>query len=293
MSIFNGLSSIVEADYPLAKHTWYAIGGPADYFVRPQTVEELQEVMIRCRDNDIRTYVVGLGSNLLIPDEGVRGAVIKLEADHFRQTHFDGDTVTVWAGAELRRLILTSVKKGFSGIEILSGIPGSIGGAVRMNAGGHFGDIGTVVESVTLMDKQGKIFEKRKPELSFDYRSTNITAPLILNAKLNLKSADPEQILRTVQECWILKKNTQPLNSRNCGCIFKNPRGHSAGALVDRAGLKGLRIGGAKVSEKHGNFIEADRGCQSADVLKLIDAVRERVREQFNIEMNLEIQVWK
>ncbi|MHC4193475.1 MAG: UDP-N-acetylmuramate dehydrogenase, partial [Planctomycetota bacterium] len=204
----------------------------------------------------------------------------------------DSDRVTAWAGAELGKLVLDCVRKGLSGLEALTGIPGSVGGAVKMNAGGNFGDIGAAVQTVTLMDKEGNIFEKSKPELVFDYRRTNVTAKFILNAALALNSADPEQIMRTVKEIWIYKKNNQPLNTKNSGCIFKNPRGVSAGALVDRAGLKGLQIGGAVVSEKHANFIIAQDGCTSRDVMRLIDAIRERVKEQFGIELELEIEIW-
>lgn len=292
MNIFSGLEKIVETNYPLAKDTWYGLGGPADYFIKPETVEQLKTIARRCNENNIPIYVLGFGSNLLINDDGLRAAVIKLEAEKFARTQFDGEQLTAWAGAKLSELVLTCVKKGLSGIEALTGIPGSIGGAVRMNAGGNFGDIGTVIETVTLMDSQGNIFEKSKPELMFDYRGTNITAQFILNATLKLTSADPEQIMRTVKEIWIYKKNSQPLNTRNCGCVFKNPRGVSAGALIDRAGLKGLQIGGAIVSDKHANFIIAEKGCKSRDVVRLIDAVKERVKEQFGIELELEVEIW-
>lgn len=292
MNIFSGLEKIVETNYPLAKDTWYGLGGPADYFIRPETVEQLKTIARRCNENNIPIYVLGFGSNLLINDDGLRAAVIKLEAEKFEQTQFDGEQLTAWAGAKLSELVLTCVKKSLSGIEALTGIPGSIGGAVRMNAGGNFGDIGAAIETVTLMDSQGDIFEKSKPELMFDYRRTNITAQFILNARLKLTSADPEQIMRTVKEIWIYKKNSQPLNTRNCGCVFKNPRGVSAGALIDRAGLKGLQIGGAVVSEKHANFIIAEKGCKSRDVVRLIEAVKERVKEQFGIELELEIEIW-
>ncbi|MHC4913018.1 MAG: UDP-N-acetylmuramate dehydrogenase [Planctomycetota bacterium] len=293
MSIFSGLERIVKTDYPLAKQSWYGLGGPADYFIRPETVEQLKEVVQRCNENKVRIYVLGFGSNLLISDEGVRGAVVKLEAEEFSETQFDGEQVTAWAGAELSKLVLTCVEKGLSGIEALTGIPGSVGGAVKMNAGGNFGDIGAAVETVTLMDKGGDIFEESKPELIFDYRQTNITAKFVLNAQLKLAESDPEQIVRTVKEMWIYKKNNQPLNTRNCGCIFKNPRGVSAGALIDRAGLKGLQIEGAAVSEKHANFIIAEKGCKSRDVMRLIEAIKERVKEQFDIELELEIEIWK
>ena len=290
--MFSGLEEIVETNYPLAKKTWYGLGGPADYLIRPKTTKQLKKVVERCRENGIRIHVLGFGSNLLISDEGVRAAVIKLDTGEFTQIHFDEQEVTAWAGAELSKLVLTCVEKGLSGIEALTGIPGSVGGAVKMNAGGNFGDFGAVVDSVTLMDTTGNVFEKSKPELVFDYRQTNIAAKFILNAKLKLNAAAPEQIMQTVKEIWIYKKNNQPLNTKNSGCIFKNPRGVSAGALIDRAGLKGLQIGGAIVSDKHANFIIALDGCTSRDVLRLIEAVKQRVKEQFDLDLELEIEIW-
>lgn len=293
MTTFAGLEQIVEENVPLSECTWYGLGGPAKYLIKPRSVEELKEVACRCGDNNIPIRVLGFGSNLLVSDKGLKAAVIKLESEQFSQTEFDGAQVTAWAGAELDKLVLNCVRKGLSGIEGLTGIPGSIGGSVRMNAGGSFGDIGAAVEKVTLMDSQGSVFEKGKPELIFDYRRTNITAPFIMSATLDLAEGEPEQIMRTVKEIWIYKKNNQPLNTRNSGCIFKNPRGLSAGALIDRAGLKGLQIGGAKVSEKHANFIVAGKGCKSKDVLRLIDSVKERVKKEFDIELELEIEIWE
>jgi UDP-N-acetylmuramate dehydrogenase len=293
MNIFSGLEQIVKTNYPLAEQTWYGLGGPADYFISPRDLEQLKEVTKRCNENDVAIYVMGFGSNLLIVDEGLRAAVIKLDAEKLSQTHFAGEQLTACAGAELSKLVLTCVKKGLSGLEALTGIPGSIGGAVKMNAGGNFGDIGAAVEAVTLMDSQGNIFEESKPELVFDYRRTNITAKFILNARLKLAEGDPEQIMRTVKEIWIYKKNNQPLNTKNSGCVFKNPRGVSAGALIDRAGLKGQRVGGAVVSEKHGNFIVAEKGCTSRDVMELIDTVKQKVKEQFGVELELEIEIWE
>jgi UDP-N-acetylmuramate dehydrogenase len=293
MNIFSGLEKIVETKYPLAKETWYGLGGPADYFIRPQTTDQLQDIVKRCNENNLPIYVLGFGSNLLVADEGVRGVVIQLKTENFSQMNFDKDSVSAGAGAELGNLLFTCARKGLSGLEPLAGIPGSVGGSVRMNAGGNFGDIGAVVESATLMDKDGKIFEKKKPELQFDYRRTNITAKFILEAKISLAEGNPEQITRNIKEIWVFKKNNQPLNTINSGCIFKNPRGLSAGAMIDRAGLKGLQIGGAIVSEKHANFIIAQKGCTSRDVMRLIDLIREKVRNQFNLELELEIEIWK
>ena len=293
MDAFSGLENIVRTDYPLAKDTWYRLGGPADYFIRPENIDQLKEVVSRCNDNSIPIYVMGFGSNLLVSDQGVRGAVIKLEADQFTHTEFEGEHVTAGAGADMRKLVRTCVEEGLSGLEALTGIPSSVGGAVKMNAGGRFGDVGSVVESVRLMDTNGQVFEKSKPELVFDYRRTNITAKFILGARLRLNPADPEQVLRTVKEVWIYKENSQPsLKTKNSGCIFKNPKGVSAGALIDRAGLKGLQVGGAVVSDKHANFILAEKGCTSRDILRLIEAIKERVREQFDTELELEIEIW-
>jgi UDP-N-acetylmuramate dehydrogenase len=293
MNIFSGLEKIVETKHPLAKETWYGLGGPADYFIKPQDTEQLALVVKRCNENRIPIYVLGYGSNLLVCDEGVRGAVIQFKSDYFSQIKFVKEQVIAGAGVELSRLLLTCAKKGLSGLEPLTGIPGSVGGAVRMNSGGNFGDIGTVVESVTLMDNDGKVSEKKKPELQFDYRQTNITAKFILEAKINMTAGDPEQITKTIKENWVYKKNNQPLNTINSGCIFKNPRGLSAGAMIDRTGLKGLQIGGAIVSEKHANFFIAQKGCTSRDVMRLIELVKEKVQKQFNVELELEIEIWK
>lgn len=296
MVIFSGLEKIVETKHPMAKETWYGLGGPADYFIRPENTEQLAQVVKRCNENKIPIFVLGYGSNILISDKGVRGAIIQLKGEKFSQISFVKEQVIAGAGVELSRLILTCAKKGLSGLEPLTGIPGSIGGAIRMNSGGNFGDIGTIVESVTLMDKDGKVSEKKKPELQFDYRQTNITAKFILEAKINMTPGDPEQITKTIKENWVYKKNNQPLNTVNAGCVFKNPRGLSelsAGAMIDRAGLKGTQIGGAIVSDKHANFFIAQKGCTSHDVLKLIDVVKEKVLKQFNVELELEIEIWK
>lgn len=292
MNIFTGLEAIVEKDAPMSDYTWYGLGGKADYIVRPRTLEQLSDVAKRCSENGVEMKVLGFGSNLLITDEGVRGVVIKLEGQYFDYIKFEDESVTAGAGVNIGKLVLDCVRKEMSGLESLTGIPGSLGGSVRMNAGGSFGDIGSSVESVTLMDKLGNIYEKSKPELAFDYRSSNITAKFILDAKINLTRSEPDAILKTVKEIWMYKKNSQPLNTKSAGCIFKNPRGLSAGALIDRAGLKGMTTGGAVVSEKHGNFILANKGCKASDVLKLIDKIKASVKEKFNVELQLEIEIW-
>ncbi|MCD6304473.1 MAG: FAD-binding protein, partial [Planctomycetes bacterium] len=193
---------------------------------------------------------------------------------------------------DMGRLVLQCVREGRSGLEALTGIPGSVGGCVRMNAGGAFGDIGSCNESVEVMTAAGEVFTRYRGELAFAYRSTNIAAPFILAAEFRLAEDDPHRILRQVKQIWIYKKNTQPLSNRNAGCVFKNPRGMSAGALIDRAGLKGRRVGGAYVSQKHANFILADPGTRASDVLKLINVIRETVYKRSEVYLELEIEIW-
>jgi UDP-N-acetylmuramate dehydrogenase len=292
MNIFSGLEEIVKTDCSLREYTWYGMGGKADYLVVPQDIEQLKTAVTRCNENNLPFYVLGFGSNLLIKDKGVKGAVIKLGGAEFAETKFEDEWVTAGGGASLNNLVLDCVRRGLSGLEPMTGIPGSIGGAVKINSGGNFGDIGAAVQSVMLMDKDVNVFEKTKPELIFDYRHSNISASFILGAKIKLAAGEPEQIMRTTKEIWIRKKNSQPLSSRNSGCIFRNPPGMSAGALIDRAGLKGLAVGGAMVSEKHANFIIANDGCSSSDVIRLIEIARQRVKENFDVDLELEIEIW-
>jgi UDP-N-acetylmuramate dehydrogenase len=292
VSPFSGLDDVVAENVPLAPYTWYKIGGPARWYVRPRNAEELQEAAGRCLENDIPIYVLGLGANLLVGDEGVNGAVFRLSHDHWRQVRIAGGRVEAGAGVDMQKLVLRTVKQGLAGVECLAGIPGTVGGGVRMNAGGKFGDIGAVVSRVQVMASDGTHFERTKDDLVFEYRSTNISAPFILGATLELEEEDPDRLVRRMKEIWMYKKNSQPLNTKNAGCIFKNPRGLSAGALIDQAGLKGMRIGGAEVSTKHANFIIAHPGCRADDVLRLIKVIKEKVYEKNEIVLESEVKIW-
>jgi UDP-N-acetylmuramate dehydrogenase len=283
---------VVQENVPLKPYTWYKIGGPARWFIRPRNVEELQEAAKRCTENDIPIYVLGLGANLLVSDEGVNGAVFRLDHDHWRRVKFDKQVAEVGAGVDMQKLIIRACRQGLAGIESLAGIPGTVGGGVRMNAGGKFGDIGAVVTRVQVMDADGILFERFKDDLVFEYRSTNISAKFILGATLELDEDDPDRIMKRTKEIWMYKRNTQPLNTKNCGCIFKNPRGLSAGALIDQTGLKGMRVGGAEVSDKHANFIVAHPGCSADDVLKLMKIIQEKVYDKHQVQLESEVQVW-
>ena len=291
-SPFFGLEEVVQKDVPLARYTWYGIGGPAKYFIRPRSIEELQLASQRCAENQIPIHVLGLGANLLVSDAGVNAAVFRLDQDFFRHVKFEKNIVEVGAGVDMQKLILMACRNGLSGLECLAGIPGTVGGGIRMNAGGKFGDIGAVVKRVGVMDVSGLLFDRTKDDLIFDYRSTNISAKFITHAQFELDEEDPERIMRKVKEIWMYKRNSQPLNTKNAGCIFKNPRGLSAGALIDQAGLKGMKVGGAEVSDKHANFIIAHSGATADDVLKLVKIIREKVFEKDGIHLESEVQVW-
>ncbi|MFT3789186.1 MAG: UDP-N-acetylmuramate dehydrogenase [Tepidisphaeraceae bacterium] len=292
-SPFRGLEAIVEEGASLRRHTWYRIGGPAQYLVRPRSIEELREAVLRCGENGLPMRVLGLGANLLVRDEGVDGAVLKLDDGVFGEFTIDGELVKCGAGVDLGKLIVQTIRAGLAGIEVLAGIPATIGGAVRMNAGGKFGDIGAVVEAVTVMDSTGVVTTLAKHEVLFGYRHTDIAAPIIVGADLRLEKDEPDEITRRYKEVWMYKQNTQPLNAKSCGCIFKNPGdGRSAGALIDQAGLKGFSYGRAEVSTKHANFVIAHPDCPSDDVLALVKHVQQRVQEKHGVLLLPEVQVW-
>lgn len=292
MSLFSGLDDICQEHVPLAEYTWLKLGGPARYFLRPTDEEHLREIFQRCRDNSMPFFILGMGANLLVGESGVSGAVIKLDGDAFSDITIEGDSMTVGAGADLRRVVVRSVREGLGGMHCLAGIPGTVGGAIKMNAGGAWGDIGNLVQRVQVMDTDGKAVWRDRDELVFEYRHTSLAEPLVLRVEFGLAPSDPKEVLQHVREVWTYKKNTQPFRTRNAGCIFKNPRQMSAGALIDQAGLKGMRCGGAVISDRHANFIIAGPGTKASDVLKLISIVRDKVYKQFGVRLELEVQVW-
>jgi UDP-N-acetylmuramate dehydrogenase len=289
---FSGLERFVSENHPLAPHTWYKLGGPARWYIQPQSMEDLQVAAQRCVESDIPIYVLGLGANVLVSDEGIDGAVFRFDHESWQRVSINDNLVEVGAGADIQKLVLRTVRAGLAGIECLAGIPGTIGGALKMNAGGKFGDIGAVMTSVSAMDPGEPVFQLGKDELVFDYRHSNITSTFILGATLELEEEDPAPLMAKTKEIWMFKRNSQPLNTKNAGCIFKNPRGLSAGALIDQAGLKGTRIGNAEVSGKHANFFVAHPGATAQNVLDLIDLVRNRVYEKNQIRLETEVQVW-
>ncbi|MBL9124820.1 MAG: UDP-N-acetylmuramate dehydrogenase, partial [Planctomycetaceae bacterium] len=232
------------------------------------------------------------GSNLLIRSDVVPGLVIHLVQPSFAEIRIQGERVTAGAGAKLGHVISSSVREGLAGLETLVGIPGTIGGGLRGNAGGRSGDIGQWTCRATLMTRDGEILERSDDELVFAYRQSNLDELVILSGEFKLVPDDPAELTKRMQKLWIVKKANQPLSHQSAGCIFKNPRGMSAGMLIDQAGLKGNRIGGAEVSDRHANFIIADADATSQQVLQLIELIKERVADKMGVELETEIEIW-
>lgn len=292
MSLLDNFSDITLRDEPLAPYTWLKIGGPAQYLVSPRSVDELQQVVRCCHSEKIPLRVLGGGSNLLVRDEGVSGVVLKLSHETFSNVLIDGNRVTAFCGAPLSHVISQTVKAGLAGFDALVGIPGTIGGALHGNAGGRAGDIGQLVVSADVLAPNGDLITRADAELLFEYRESSLAGFVILSATFELHAEPAEEITHRMRKLWILKKTSQPLTFQSAGCVFKNPRGLSAGMLIDRSGLKGTRIGGAEISDRHANFVVTHPGAKSQDVIRLIDLVKSRVSENFGVDLELEIRIW-
>lgn len=291
-SLQDEFADIARADVPLAPLTWLKVGGPAQLFIEPRTVEELVQVVKQCHEASIPLHVLGGGSNLLIRDEGVSGVVIRLKGPAFSEIKISGNRVSAGGAALLSHLITQTVEAGLGGLDALVGIPGTVGGAIKGNTGGRTGDIGQYVKSVDVVTGKGERFTRKDDELSFGYRTSSINEILVVGCELELPTEDPEVIAHRMRKLWVLKKNRQPLSFQSAGCIFKNPRGSHAGELIEQAGLKGTKVGNCEVSDRHANFIVTHEGATSADVLNLIDLVRTKVAEKHGVKLELEIQIW-
>lgn len=292
MPLQDDFEAIVRLDEPLAPHTWLHVGGPAEFFAEPRHVDELAALVRRCRDDDLPVRTLGGGSNLLVRDEGVPGMVIRLAEPGFADLERRGPRLIAGGGAKLGHLISTAVREGLAGLETLVGIPGTVGGALHGNAGSRGSDIGQWARRATVMTAAGEIVERSREELVFAYRQSSLDELVILSAEFELDQEDPDELTKRMQKQWIVKKASQPLGHQSAGCIFKNPSGLNAGVLIDQAGLKGTRIGGAEISDRHANFIIAEAGATSHDVLRLIELVRSRVADRQGVELELEIEVW-
>jgi len=293
-------ASVVSEHEPLAPHTWFGLGGCAHWMAQPQTAEQLGALVRRCGQEGVPLRILGLGSNLLVSDDGVEGVVVRLKSAAFREVAWGSPqsgtseevAVKAGGGVDMSRLILDATRRGLSGLECMGGIPGTVGGAVRMNAGGRFGTISQVVRDVTVVDATAGQRRLSHDEVGFGYRHTNLGDAAVCRATLVLRRDDPAKVRERLLAVWEHKQQTQPLGGCSAGCVFKNPPGYSAGELIDRARLKGRSVGGAAVSQRHANFILVKEGATAADVMKLIGIIRREVANRFGVELELEIQVW-
>lgn len=277
---------------PMKNHTTFRIGGPADALALPKTPEEVAEVVHFCHEHAQPYYVLGNGSNLLVSDEGYRGLVLQLYRN-FNDIQVNGETITVQSGAMLAAVARTAYQTGLTGLEFASGIPGTIGGAVVMNAGAYGGEMKNVLKEVTVLTKEGEVLVIPAKALELGYRTSVIPKNgwIVLGAVLQLKKGEQEQILARMEELKEQRITKQPLDLPSAGSTFKRPEGYFAGKLIMDAGLRGFTVGGAQVSEKHCGFVVNRGNATAADVWELICEVKRRVKEMTGVELEPEVKL--
>jgi len=286
------ISEIFRYDVPLQKYTSFRIGGSAEIFVEPLGVLELKRVLQFCKDEQKKVFIFGKGTNLLVGDNGVDGVVIHLGGINFKNVERDGRYVVSGAGVNLPKLIRTVALSGFGGLEALAGIPGTVGGAVMMNAGGKYGDISDTIRSLTTMAFDGTIIKYTREDVGFEYRGCNLSEQIVIEVEFELNESKIEVVLEKMDEIYNEKQESQPLGTFNAGSIFKNTSQYKAAELIDKANLKGLKVGGAVVSEKHANFIVNTGSATSTDILELIKIIKEAIKKKYDVSLEEEIHIW-
>jgi UDP-N-acetylmuramate dehydrogenase len=283
------LRGTIAVDMPMAKYTWMKVGGPADFYIEPADKNDLISIVEYFRERSYPWIILGRGSNVLVSDEGIRGAVINIE-NSLSAIHMENNLVFAEAGVRLTKFVDFCIQHELAGVEMLAGIPGTIGGAVAMNAGAHGGEIADHIVDVEIIH-EGIVKRVQKDEESFSYRRSRFSNDVVLGASFQLKSGDKEK-LSAIRREFILKRNeTQPLEYPNLGSMFKNPPNTFAAKLIEQAGLKGKRVGDAQVSEKHANFIINLGNAKAADIMKLIDLVKRTVYQNSGLKLELEVKM--
>ena len=289
--INNETASLCLMNESLKKHTTYGIGGPADLMIFPKSKQDLIKVIEIINENKIQLTILGSGSNVLVSDNGIRGAVISLK-NSSKQIEVDNNILYAECGTMLGKIVKHAVKNNLIGLENLNGVPGTLGGALIMNAGAWGGEISENLIHVEVINSKSEIQKIQKKDLNFSYRQSSFNKDdILLSAKFNLKKADKDIIKENFIEAQSGRKKSQPLNKRSAGSLFKNPKNNSAGKLLDEAGLKGFSIGDAKISEKHANFFINDGNASSRDMLMLIKKAHKEVKDKFNVNLSLEVKL--
>ncbi|MFS0861395.1 UDP-N-acetylmuramate dehydrogenase [Fredinandcohnia sp. 179-A 10B2 NHS] len=283
----------VLVNEPLAKHTTIKIGGPADIFIEPNSVESVKKTIDIVKKHGIKWRAIGRGSNLLVSDKGIEGAVIKL-GNGINHLDIEGNSITVGAGYSVVSLAVLIGKKGLSGLEFASGIPGSIGGAVYMNAGAHGSDISKILTKAHILFEDGTFEWLTKEDMEFSYRTSVLQTKrpgIVVEATFQLTEGNKEDIVAVMKKNKDYRRDTQPWDLPCAGSIFRNPLPNYAGQLIEQSGLKGYTIGGAKISEMHGNFIVNAGNAKAEDVLELIKYVKEKIHSLHGVTMHTEVEI--
>lgn len=295
--IYQAVASItdeknIKIDEPMRYHTSFKVGGPADLLVAPASSEELSRIIKYCKKEDVPIFVMGNGTNLLVTDKGIRGVVVKI-FDNFNKYTVKDNVIEAYGGALLSSVSKAALKNELTGLEFASGIPGTIGGAVAMNAGAYGGEMKDVVVETEYMDKDGEVRLIKGEEHEFAYRTSFIQKQhgIVLKSRLRLKAGNRSEIEKLMEDLTYRRRDKQPLEMPSAGSVFKRPEGYFAGKLIEDCGLRGYSIGGAQVSFKHCGFIVNNGNADSRDVLNLVKFIQERVKEKFGVELLTEIRI--
>ena len=282
----------VATEEPMSRHTTFRIGGKADVLVTPESIEQVINLVQLFQKEEVPFFVLGNGSNILVGDRGIRGAVIQL-GNAFSDCEIMGNTMVAKSGIKLSRLANLALEHGLTGLEFAAGIPGTLGGAIYMNAGAYGGEMKQVIVEVTYLDETGKLKTVSAQECEFGYRTSlfsQTSGCVILECKIQLQPGDPIAIRETMNEFAQRRTSKQPLHLPSAGSTFKRPEGHFAGKLIQDADLMGFRFGGASVSTKHAGFVVNDQGATAAEVRELMRQVQERVETKFGVKLEPEVK---
>lgn len=293
--LFSKLNCVVRYDEPLKNHTTFKIGGNCIALIEPREVSDIVETIKICRENSIKFFVIGNGSNLLVPDEGYDGVIIKLKGE-FSTIQVEGEYLIVNSGAKLSEVYTVAYENSLTGFEFASGIPGTIGGAIYMNAGAYGGEMKDIVESVEVLDLDNfELRELKNEELEFSYRKSIIQRKnyIVTTIKLKLQKGNKEEINAVYEDLRERRNSKQPLNFGSAGSTFKRPEGHFASKLIEDAGLKGYHINDAWVSEKHSGFVVNKGNASYKEVMELIEYVQNVVFEKFGVKLETEVRILK
>jgi UDP-N-acetylmuramate dehydrogenase len=287
-----GLGEFIKTEAALAPFTQLKLGGPAEILVTPRSLDELRAFAKRCIERNLRYRILGSGGNVLAHDDGVKGIVLRLSAPAFTQISTDGSRLKAGCGATLSAVIAHATHHGLAGLETLIGLPGTIGGALLLNAGDRTSDIGQFVNRVEVLDNAAALQTREHDELRFTSTGTILDDPILVSAEFDLDTESKESIVKRLRKSWIQYKATQPFSYQSATRIFKNPPGLNAATLIEQTGLVGTKVGAAVVSERNANYIVVETSATARDVLRLIDLIRTRVKDRFHLELELAISVW-